>query len=107
MDDRNFINAWDIKSKREEYFKETFDFDTFGKYLEKMFVDKGKNIISVEYKRRQYIDKPTDNCKDLSFDNTSVYVSTEIMEYLIDFLQSHGFFIKKYIGYFEISLYEQ
>ena len=25
MDDRNFINAWDIKSKREEYFKETFD----------------------------------------------------------------------------------
>ena len=29
------------------------------------------------------------------------------MEYLIDFLQSHGFFIKKYIGYFEISLYEQ
>ena len=31
MDDRNFINAWDIKSKREEYFKETFDFDTFGK----------------------------------------------------------------------------
>ena len=27
MDDRNFINAWDIKSKREEYFKETFDFD--------------------------------------------------------------------------------
>ena len=106
MNDRNFIKAWDIKSKREEYFKETFDFDTFGKYLEKMFVDKEKNRISIRYKYRKDIDKPTDNCKDLSFDNTSVYVSMEILECLVDFLQSNGFFIKKCDGYFDISLRE-
>ena len=107
MDDRNFITAWNIKSEREDYFKETFDFDTFGKYLKKMFVDNEKNFISVDHKRRKNIDNPTDNCKDLSFDDTSVCVSTEIMECLIDFLQSNGFFIKKYVGYFEIYIREQ
>lgn len=97
------ITAEEIRNRKEKEFKETFDFNSFDKYIEDYFAKDGKNNLYIGLcSKNQLVNwypQYLSNCEDLGFNpdgshyiwKSKIQISHEVTPFVEKYLHEHGF----------------